>query len=164
MALQQLIHNYTAYNAWANTAMADWLLSIPTETLYRSMPSSFTTIDYTAQHILRIQKYWLAFISEQDTTHLNWSVYENEAVRILNELKSQSHTMHEILSQMTEADLEKTLHLDTAWAKNNLSRYEYIVHAVNHSTYHRGQIVTMARNFGITEGIPATDYNFFHGR
>lgn len=29
-------------------------------------------------------------------------------------------------------------------------------------TYHRGQIVSIARQLGITEGIPGTDYNGFN--
>ncbi len=36
-------------------------------------------------------------------------------------------------------------------------RYEIIHHGLNHSTYHRGQIVTIARNLGITDPLP-TDF------
>ena len=36
-------------------------------------------------------------------------------------------------------------------------RSKMIHHCMNHSTYHRGQIVTMARNFGLTD-TPSTDY------
>jgi uncharacterized damage-inducible protein DinB len=35
------------------------------------------------------------------------------------------------------------------------------MHCMNHSTYHRGQIVTMGRNLGFTDA-PMTDYNFYN--
>jgi uncharacterized damage-inducible protein DinB len=36
---------------------------------------------------------------------------------------------------------------------------------MNHSTYHRGQIITIGRNLGFTDA-PMTDYNFYniHGK
>ncbi len=61
-----------------------------------------------------------------------------------------------------ETDLLTELHLDTPWAKNRLPRYEYIVHVVNHSSFHRGQLVTMARQLGIDKDIPNTDYNIYN--
>ncbi len=39
-------------------------------------------------------------------------------------------------------------------------RFEMIQHTVNHSTYHRGQIVTIGRNVGLTDA-PMTDYMFY---
>jgi len=35
------------------------------------------------------------------------------------------------------------------------------MHVINHGTYHRGQIITMARSLGVTHGIPKTDYNLY---
>ena len=87
---------------------------------------------------------------------------EKEVDAILSELNVISTLMKEKFSSFSEEDLIKTLHFDMPWAKNNLSRYEYIVHIINHGTFHRGQIVTMARTIGITEGIVNTDYNMFN--
>lgn len=41
------------------------------------------------------------------------------------------------------------------------SRYEYILHVVNHSSYHRGQVVAMCRALGIRGEIPVTDYDAY---
>jgi uncharacterized damage-inducible protein DinB len=142
--------------------MADWLMQTEPDVLYQKALSSFHSIDYTIQHILRLQKFWLAFIAEKDISNFNWSVRENEVEQILNELVTVSAQMTSVCSLFTESDLLNVLHLDMPWCKNDLSRYEYIVHAINHSTYHRGQVVTIARNLGITEGIVNTDYNFFN--
>jgi uncharacterized damage-inducible protein DinB len=162
MSLTKLIANYAAFNEWANHKVVDWLGQLDTVLLYQETPSSFTSIDYTLQHILRTQRFWLLFIGEQDTTGFNWAVREREAELVLRELKTVSTQMKAEFSGFTEADLLKILHYDMPWAKNDLSRYEYIVHIINHGTFHRGQIITMARAIGISEGIVNTDYNMFN--
>ncbi len=162
MSLLKLTSNYAAFNTWANTQIIDWLVQLPQADLYREVPSSFTTIDYTLQHILRTQRFWHLFILQKSTSHLNWSVSENKAHEVMQALLSESVDMENSFNTFDEAALLQTLHLDTPWAKNNLSRYEYIMHIVNHGTFHRGQIITMARCLGIKNGIPNTDYNIFN--
>lgn len=164
MGLNKFIANYSAFNEWANSEIVRWLKGIDKELLYQKTPSSFSSIDYTLQHILRTQLYWLLFISEEDTSRLNWDVRENEIENILEELLIVSTKMKDKFSSFSEDELDTILNLDTPWAKNNLSRYEYIVHIVNHSSFHRGQIITMARCLGIKEGIVNTDYNRFNAR
>ncbi len=61
----------------------------------------------------------------------------------------------------TEDDLLEKVYLDTPWVKGEMPRYEFLQHVFNHSTYHRGQVVTIGRNIDITDA-PMTDYNFFN--
>jgi uncharacterized damage-inducible protein DinB len=164
MSLTKLISNYASFNEWANTQIINWLKQVDKPLLYQTSISSFKSIDYTLQHILRTQKYWLTFIAEQDTSHLNWAVREGEVEIICFELLDISKQMKTVFSSYSEKELIHTLNLDSPWAKNSLSRYEYIIHVVNHSTFHRGQIITQARAVGITEGIVNTDYNIFNCR
>ncbi|MBL0256882.1 MAG: hypothetical protein IPQ03_04840 [Bacteroidetes bacterium] len=72
--------------------------------------------------------------------------------------------MEKLFLTYTNNELTEEIELNMSWSKNKLSRYEYIIHVINHSTYHRGQVVTIARGLGITENIPATDYNFFNSK
>ena len=162
MSLHKLIANYAAYNTWANTRMVEWLSTFSNDQLYKSTPSSFDSLDATLQHILRTQNYWLTFISEQDTAHLSWNHRPNEVENILKEMISVSLQMQETFTAYTEEELQKVLHLNSPWAQNDLSRYEYILHVINHSTYHRGQLVTMAHSLGLNKGIPNTDYNMYN--
>lgn len=162
MHLQKLIANHSTFNAWANNKIVDWLQSVDQSLLYAQMPSSFTSIDYTLQHMLRVQKFWQAFVSENDTSNFDWSVFENMVDSILLELNTQSTEMANVFSAFSEEQLLQNLQLKMSWAKNELNRYEYIMHVINHSTFHRGQIVTMARNLGIGGNIPATDYNIYN--
>jgi uncharacterized damage-inducible protein DinB len=142
--------------------MVTWLQSIDEELLYAPLLSSFTSIDYTLQHIFRTQRFWYTFITQQDITQLNWTVREKEVQLVMQELVLLSDEMKNRFANYSENELLQILHLNTPWATNDLSRYEYMVHVVNHSTFHRGQIVTMARSLGITTGVPNTDYNIFN--
>lgn len=161
MSLHKLINNYTAFNFWANERIVNWLKPMDTEILYRETPSSFTSIDATLQHILRAETFWHLFITEQDFSHLTWAFRPGEVENIMSELLVKSQLIKDDIGKFSEADLCKTLHLDMPWAKNQLQRFEYIQHIVNHGTFHRGQIITMARALGINKGVPNTDYNMF---
>lgn len=162
MSLKKLAANYAAFNNWANQTVIDWLGSLDEALLYRQTPSSFSSLDYTLQHILRTQVFWHLFITGQDYSHLKWAVREQEVGRILHELSEISALMEQDFGAFEEPDLLTELTLNTPWAKNRLARYEYIIHVVNHSSFHRGQLVTMARQLGISDGIPNTDYNIFN--
>jgi uncharacterized damage-inducible protein DinB len=162
MSLKNLISNYAAFNEWANTEIVTWLKTLDKELLYKKTASSYPSIDYTLQHILRGQKFWFLFITGQDTSNFNWSVYEGEVERIMEDLLTSSSAMKQTYSTFSEQELLEVLNLEVPWAKNSRSRYDYIVHIINHGSFHRGQIVTMARSIGVTEGIVNTDYNIFN--
>ncbi len=162
MSIQKFVRNYTNFNQWANRRIGAWLLSLDTACLYRPTLSSFPSIDLTVQHMVRTQKFWRDFVQEKDINHFDWSVKENRAAEMIQELMNVSDEMDMQFSSFGEEDLLKELQLDMPWAKNQLSRYEYIVHVVNHSTFHRGQIISIARSFGCADGIVNTDYNMYN--
>lgn len=162
MALKQLISHYTEFNLWSNTRIIDWLKTIDNNIITESISSSFPSIDFTLQHIARTQKFWLAFITQQDLSQLTWNNGSPSLNDTYTTIIEQSVDMVHTFSQFSEGELLEKLHLSMPWAQNNQPRYEYIVHIVNHGTFHRGQIVSMARILGIQTGIPATDYNIFN--
>jgi uncharacterized damage-inducible protein DinB len=159
--MHSLISNYSAYNTWSNQRIIAWLRTLDHELLYRDVPSSYRSIDYTLQHINRAQKYWWRFITGQETAGFDWSVFEGEVDRIMEEILEYSVKMQTDFSAFSETELQDILHLQSRWITNQRPRYEYIMHIINHGTYHRGQIVTMARVLGIQDGIPNTDFNYF---
>lgn len=159
--MHQLISAYSAYNLWANERIIHWLRTLDQDLLYREVPSSYPSIDYTLQHINRSQKFWWLFITERDRTAFDWTVFEGVVDRIMDEILEYSMKMKDSYSAFTDEQLNTVLHLESKWITNQRPRYEYILHIINHGTYHRGQIVTMARMLGVKEGIPNTDFNYF---
>lgn len=159
--MKNFIQNYLSFNQWANERIILYLRTLPADCFKKHIISSFSSIDATLQHMLRTQRFWTAFVASEDIQHFDWSVKDIDTNLILDELEIQSAKMKNQLSTLEESVLFEKLSLDMPWCKNQLSRYEYIVHVINHSTFHRGQIITMVRQLGFKEGIPNTDYNMF---
>jgi uncharacterized damage-inducible protein DinB len=66
-----------------------------------------------------------------------------------------------LINSFSEEDLVKEVKITNPWFECELPISEYLIQVINHGTYHRGQIVTMGRNIGITDASN-TDYNFYN--
>jgi uncharacterized damage-inducible protein DinB len=76
---------------------------------------------------------------------------------VIDELNAGAQKMVEVYSNYTEEELcERVKTTDMIQ-----SRAFLIMHAINHNSYHRGQIITMCRILGLTKNIPSTDYDVF---
>ena len=84
--------------------------------------------------------------------------YEPDAAdRSFSLLLRGSRLMLDAFGAYTEKELlEKVASTDMVQ-----SRYEFILHVINHNSYHRGQIVTMCRQLDVVDNIPAMDYEVF---
>ncbi len=82
------------------------------------------------------------------------------SVEIFDGLVENSRLLVEHGRSATEEDLAKTIKIDNQWLKCEFSKGEYIQQSVAHGAYHRGQIVTMARQLRIT-GAPSADFIVF---
>lgn len=161
MNLQSLISNYAGYNLWANQQFVTWLSGKPEEQLNQEIPSSFSGILKTLNHIWAMEAYWYSIITK-GTEFENWygvTVFHKE--EIFSGLINRSELLKKAVLSFTEAELAEKIKVVSPWFEANHSRYDYLQHLFNHGTYHRGQIVTIGRNTGITDA-PGTDYLFYN--
>jgi uncharacterized damage-inducible protein DinB len=157
MYLQNLTTRFLRYNLWANERLTAWLMTIGRNILYEKTGSSFGTIDRTLQHILSAQIYWHAILTKAQINEFNRPVKENAVDAVMADLVISSQQLVSSLSLLNEHQLIESIQV----SDSAQSRYEYILHVVNHSSYHRGQIVTMCRALRVTEEIPVTDYDAY---
>lgn len=160
MNLQNLISDYTAYNLWANQQFINWLSNKPVEQLNQEVPSSFSSILKTLNHIWAIEEYWYSIIAKKAEFNNRYGATEFVADEIFEGLINRSTLLAEDVKQFTDIELTEKIKLVSPWLEADQPRYEYLLQLVNHGTYHRGQIITIARNVGITDA-PNTDYIFF---
>lgn len=157
--LVALMKNYANYNLWATRTLVNWLRTKPEEVVEQEVPSSFSSILQTLTHILQTQQYWLAIIRK------NTSFIPEPFTGSLNELYftlvEQSAELAEQIYNMTDAEIEDTTHIQSLWFECDFPHFEYLMQVVNHTTYHRGQIITIGRNLGFTDA-PMTDYNYYN--
>jgi uncharacterized damage-inducible protein DinB len=155
MYLQNLIIRFLRYNLWANERLTSWLMTIDRNILYEKTGSSFGTIDRTLQHMLSAQIYWHGILAKGQINEFNLPVRENAVDEVIADLTINSQLLVSSLSKLNEQQLIESIQV----SDSAQSRYEYILHVVNHGSYHRGQVVTMCRGLGIKEEIPVTDYD-----
>jgi uncharacterized damage-inducible protein DinB len=155
MNIQKITTRFLQYNHWANERITSWLLTLSRETLYEKTASSFGTIDRTVQHILSAEMYWHAVIVKGEINNFNQAARENAVEEVIADLVASSQKLLNDLSSFNEQQLFEVI----TTSDSKQSRYEYILHVVNHGSYHRGQIVTLCRMLDVTVEVPVTDYD-----
>lgn len=160
MSLKNIMSNYADYNLWVNQQFVNWLSPKSDELLYAEVPSSFSTIMKTLDHIWSTEEYWFSVISE---TSLLEKKPESELSKeeILSGLLNSSEKLAGFINSLSEENLVKKVKIINPWFECELPISDYLLQVINHGTYHRGQIVTMGRNIGITDASN-TDYNFYN--
>jgi uncharacterized damage-inducible protein DinB len=162
MTLQQLITNQAGYNLWANQQLVNWLNKKPVELLNQEVPSSFSSILKTVNHIWAIEEYWYAQITKETTFENRYGVEDLQADEIFSGLINRSAILADTIASYTDDELQEKIKIVSPWFVSDNSRAEYLLNLINHGTYHRGQVVTIARNTGITDP-PPTGLIFYEG-
>jgi uncharacterized damage-inducible protein DinB len=144
----KLLH---AFNAWATQKIFDALAPLPREQFTCDMKASHGSIHGTLTHLVGSEKMWLSrWVGTPDATAL-----QPDAVPTVADLKTVwEHTGFEMarwLGTLTDAKLQETFTMTTAaGATHTHTIAQALQHLVDHGSYHRGQIVTLLRQIGVT--------------
>ena len=157
--LKATLLRYTDYNHWANELLLKLIESkISNALLDKEIISSFPSLRKTVYHLWDAEFIWIKRLkgeSLNDWPSKSFSGSFPEAKeRILARDKEFIHFIEN--SDDEHLSLPFTYHNIEGKAFTNLV-WESILHCMNHSTYHRGQIVTMLRQLEVAD-IPSTDY------
>jgi uncharacterized damage-inducible protein DinB len=161
MSLKTSVLNYADFNLWANQKYINWLSKISDALLNQETPSSYSTILKTLNHIWSGEEYWYSIITKTSDFENRFNVVDFNKDEIFRGLLNKSNLLAKAIKSLTEEELVEKINVISPWFEANLPCYEYLQHQVNHGTYHRGQIVTMGRNIGITDA-PMADYIIFN--
>jgi uncharacterized damage-inducible protein DinB len=155
MRMKQLIDHFAAYDSWANARFVDRLLQEPDEVLDRQVPGSFPSLRATLLHIRDAEHVWYCRLT--GTRH-SWPA---SADMDLRSVLAHGQLFHDHVLGLDEEALE-VVH-DYTDLKGNVHRqpaWQMIMHCCNHSTQHRGQLITMMRTLELSR-IPANDMVVF---
>lgn len=160
MSLQALIINSVDYNIWVTKQLVNWLQSFPDELLQKECPSSFSSIAKTLKHISDTQLYWSSMIRETPIPEFDYVVTSVDIKSEMKNLINEAKLLAAYVKSNNEAMSERYL-IESEWFSSNFPKYEYLQHLMIHTTYHRGQIVTIGHNVGVLKA-PMMDYNFWN--
>ncbi len=145
------------YNIWANNIVKSWLLQIDEVQWNTTIVSSFDSIAKTCIHTAGAEKVWL----ERWQNKMDIEFLSNELIISKKDLlliwENASKGILHFIEQIEAAYLSNSFSFTRGNGEVFSNKYnEAIVHVLNHSTYHRGQIVTMLRQVGFTN-VSSTD-------
>lgn len=151
------IRKHLAYNTWANTKIAEVLRAVSDEIYFKENKSSFPSIAKTVLHIWGAQFIWLKRMQGESLT--TWPNDDNQNNKN-GQLDGLIQSSQDIFSFIVSKD---EVFLSSLYSYTNMkgepfrdSVEDSLFHVVNHSTYHRGQIITMLREAGVTK-VAGTD-------
>ncbi|WKK76512.2 DinB family protein [Marivirga salinae] len=146
--------DFANYNIWANNKFIDALSEVEEELLNQKIEASFPSILKTANHMLMAEYGWLSRLQGN-----GWDVSEvtNFSGTPSELFKLWQKTSVNFKNFIENTDLEKKIQFDHKDESYSIPIREIAQTVFTHGNYHRGQLVIMMRQLGITD-IPKTDY------
>lgn len=160
MTTKDQLIQYVNYNLWANGRLADIIIKLDPSLLDKEIKSSFPSLRKTVHHIWDAELAWLARLKKEV---VNWPPSAQFKDPSIQDFLKTSETVLNFVTAQPEIFFESS----TAYKNSRGEAYEdnnhgIIMHCMNHSTFHRGQIVTVLRELGVTQ-LPSTDLiTFLH--
>lgn len=142
------IRELYAYNRWANRRILGAAAALELEAFRKDMGSSFPSVRDTLVHILAAEWVWLARWKGSSPTGLpSWDLATCDEVQerwVKVETEQQA-----FVDALTDADRRRMVAYGDTSGRTWESRLDHMLrHVVNHSSYHRGQVITMLRQLG----------------
>lgn len=155
MDIHQLIDQYAAYDLWANTRIVGRLATENPAILDAHVRSSFPSLRSTLMHIRNAEAAWLARIMGEEQ---RWPAEESEEIGTL--ITHSTRLRDEVRALDTAGLLRPCLYKDLKGNAHSQQPVHMLMHCFNHSTYHRGQVITMMRQLELND-IPPLDLVIF---
>jgi uncharacterized damage-inducible protein DinB len=145
------------YNLWANEKICSYILEAGQTLADKETESSFPTIRKTLYHLWDAQTVWLKRLNGE--TSNSWPSHNftgtlDDAIKLIVENSKAYIGYTNALNEnehITRIEFKAT---------NGTPYYntveEILMHVMNHSTFHRGQLITMLRSVGYTS-VGSTD-------
>jgi uncharacterized damage-inducible protein DinB len=156
----QEVSKLLTYNRWANARTLEPVSKLTAEEYGRTLGGSFPSVGETLTHIYASEWIWLERWQGRSPRGLPSSrdVQTLEALR--KEWQAVEHAQRAFVDAVTEARMEEVVrYVNVKGETWSYPLRDMLVHVVNHSTYHRGQVAAMLRQLGKTP--QSTDYLLF---
>jgi len=158
--MKQLLENYTGYNHWANENVCNFISSNE-QLLDMEIKSSFNTIRKTLYHIRDAETIWYKRLNGESPNKWPNEKFTGSIKEFIRQFLANSLLLNDYVKSKSYPELLEYIdytNMSSKKCKDMIANC--ILHCVNHSTHHRGQIYTMLRQAGITN-LTSIDYITF---
>lgn len=150
----------TDYTAWVNKEVISWLRQLTDEQWKQEHRSSFPGIRKTVLHIVSAENIWLAFWKKKSAPVFLSAVFDGSTDDLLDIWEKTTAELVDFMRQYPPGEHDMPVILQWRGETWQMAFWQTIVHFVNHSTYHRGQLVTLLRQTGF-DLLGSTDFAAF---
>lgn len=161
MTIKEHLSQSAQYNYWANQSMIEWFLAKDPALMDKLVNSSFPSINKTLSHIWMAEYLWMCRIEGIQWKNLSGR-HEGQGTKVISEdLLDASKSFIDKIASISEKEMSTIIEYKLLSGEPSQTSMMNIVHHVmNHSNYHRGQLVTMGRALGFTDP-PKSDFIHF---
>jgi len=156
-SMKELLQQYAAFNVWATQRITDVIAHLPEEKINAVMESSFPTLYKTVLHLLDAESIWWQRLKLKEHIERPGDTFTGTFTVLQQTLLNQSNEFREWIDAATEKQLQHVFAFKRGKEQHKMQVTHMLLHLFNHNSYHRGQLVTMLRQQGITK-IPSTDF------
>ncbi len=150
----------TKYNLWANQTLCGFILKAGEAIADVEQSGSFPTVRKTLLHIWDGQVIWYNRLHGKSLSAFPSQSFEGNLEEAINGLLESSRQYVDYVNELNE-NYDSVIKYNTFDGKQFENTVKDIIfHIMNHSTYHRGQIINLLRGAGFTE-VGSTDYMRF---
>lgn len=144
------LHDLYAYNRWANRLLLDAVEQLDAAAFTRDLGSSFPSVRDTLAHVLAAEWVWLQrWRGTSPDGPPGWDASTLKSLR--QAWRAVEEDQRAFVDGLLAEDLDRSIaYRNTAGSPFTNRLADMLRHVVNHSSYHRGQVVTMLRQLGAT--------------
>jgi uncharacterized damage-inducible protein DinB len=145
------------YNHWANSRICSWIREAGETVADQEVTSSFPSIRKTLYHLWDAQAIWMLRLKGESPNAWPSHSFKGNIDEATEAIIASSLEFVRFCSDLQPGDEDKQVtfrSLDGTAYHNSTA--EIVLHVMNHSTYHRGQLITMLRSAGFT-AVGSTD-------
>ena len=159
---KQYFVELASYNVWANDIVKNWIDHIDNRQWTQTIVSSFPSLSETVLHILGAESIWLERLNKTQNPVWLPFVFEGNKDETVEKWLKASNQLKSFVESLKEEDMEKEISFKRVNGEAvEMSVFQILSHVFNHSTYHRGQIVTILRQVGY-DHVTSTDLMGFY--
>jgi uncharacterized damage-inducible protein DinB len=149
---KQYFTGLAAYNSWADDKVMAWLSQITDTQWEQSLLSSFGSIKQTSVHIASAEKIWIDFWTNETKAVYLFAHFEGSKNELIKIWETASAGMRNFIENHPEENYNDAVtFVYPRGGSGQMAYWQSFAHIVNHSTYHRGQLVNLLRQAGFTD-------------
>ena len=151
------------YDKWATDKLLEEVARLPEEQYVKDLGSSHGGIRGTLVHIFAADRIWLERWKGNSPARLVGEEQVPTLLFLMDQWTALRRELDELLNSLSDEKIQARLgYRTTEGTAQTQPLYQQMQHRINHSTYHRGQVVTFLRQLGCKP--PSTDLILFYRR